>query len=126
MSIILSSEEIEFYRAALAAIPDALAALDVLEDCEGDLEDAAIAIAIRAGQEPDISAGWIDGLAKRWRHILCHAEVKESLEDGISGDSLTLITANTNLPIRLATMVALYVIKTGVEPFCEPLAAKIS
>ena len=125
MSIILSSEEIEFYRAELADVPDAIAALDVLADCEGDLEDAAIAIAIRAGQEPDISAGWIDGLAKRWRHILCHADVKDSLEDGISGDSLTLITANTNLPIRLATMIALYVIKTGVEPFCEPLSAKI-
>lgn len=125
MSFTLTLEEIEFYRSELTDQPEALAALDVLADCEGDLEDAAITLAIQCGQEPDISEQWIDGLAKRWRHIICHAEIKEGLEDGLSGDVLSLLTANTNLPLRLATPVAIFVIKTGVATFCEPLAEKL-
>jgi hypothetical protein len=126
MSITLTSEELEFYRSELADYPEALAALDVLTDCEGDLEDAAITLAIQSGQEPDISVGWIEGLAKRWRHILCDADLKEELEDGLSGDVLFTLAANTNLPLRLATPVAIFVIKTGVASFCKPLEEKLA
>jgi len=125
MSFILTQAEIEFYRSELADYPEALTALDVLADCEGDLEDAAITLAIQCGQEPDISEKWIDGLAKRWRHIICHADLKDGLEDGLSGDVLSVLTASTNLPLRLATPVAIFVIKTGVETFCKPLEEKL-
>lgn len=125
MAIILTSEEIEFYRTELADYPEALTALDVLADCEGDLEDAAITLAIQSGQEPDISEEWIDGLAKRWRHIICHADIRDGLEDGLSGDVLALLKANTQLPVRLATAVAIYVIQTGVDTFCKPLSEKL-
>jgi hypothetical protein len=121
MSIIVTSEEIELYRADLANYPDALAALEVLEDCEGDLEDAAITLAIQVGQEPDTSDRWIDGLAKRWRYALCQAELREGLEDGLSGEMLTAIATTTALPMKLATPIAIFVIKTGVDPFCKPL-----
>ncbi len=121
MSITVTSKEIELYRADLADYPDALAALDVLEDCEGDLEDAAITLAIQVGQEPDTSDRWIDGLAKRWRYALCQAELREGLEDGLTGDVLTTLTTTTGLPMKLATPIAIFVIKTGVEPFCKPL-----
>lgn len=124
MAIILTPEEIDFYRTELTDYPEALAALDVLADCEGDLEDAAITLAIQVGQEPDISTAWIDGLAKRWRHIICHADIRDGLEDGLSGEVLTLLKANTQLPLRLATPVAIFVIKTGVETFCKPLIEK--
>ncbi len=122
MSITVTSEEIELYRADLAKYPDALAALDVLEDCEGDLEDAAITLAIQVGQEPDTSDRWIDGLAKRWRYALCQADLREELEDGLSGEVLTAITSTTGLPMKLATPIAIFVIKTGLDPFCKPLA----
>ena len=125
MSIIITPEEIELYRAELTDQPDAIAALDVLEDCEGDLEDAAITLAIQVGQEPDTSDRWIDGLAKRWRHLLCEPALKEALEDGLSSETLLSVKSETRLPIKLATLVALYVIKTGVESFCEPLSEKL-
>ncbi len=38
---IVTESEIERYRLQLAEYPDALKALDLLEDCEGNLEDAA-------------------------------------------------------------------------------------
>ncbi|MBE9010437.1 hypothetical protein IQ250_09490 [Pseudanabaenaceae cyanobacterium LEGE 13415] len=125
MSIIVSPEDLELFREQLADHPNALAALDVIEDCDGDLEDAAISLAIRSGQLPEENEGWIVGLAKRWRHILCEAQLKEGLEDGLSGELIDAIVAQTELPMRLAVPVAIYVIKAGVEPFCQPMQEKI-
>lgn len=125
MSIIVTLEEIEQFRASLSEYPDALSALDAIEDCEGDLEDAAIVLAIQSGQEPDTSERWIDGLAKRWRHIICQANLKENFADGLTADALTSLTANTALPVKLATPVAIYVVKTGIDSFCQALEAKL-
>ena len=125
MPIIVTLEEINYFRTDLSEYPDALIALDVLEDCEGDLDDAAIALAIQCGQQPDTSDLWIDGLAKRWRHIICQPELKKPFENGLSGDVLAALTTNTDLPIKLATPVAIYVIKIGATIFCKPLAEKL-
>jgi hypothetical protein len=38
-----------------ADLPEAMASLETIADCEGDLEDAAMALAIRVGQQPDIN-----------------------------------------------------------------------
>jgi hypothetical protein len=133
MSIIVSPEDLNFFREQLSDHPnastracsEALAALEVIEDCDGDLEDAAISLAIKSGQLPEENERWIDGLAKRWRHVLCEAELKEKLEDGLSGELVDAIVAQTDLPIRLAVPVAIYVLKTGVQPFCQPMDEKI-
>jgi len=125
MSIIVSPKDLELFREQLSDHPSALAALDVIEDCDGDLEDAAISLAIRSGQLPEENEGWIVGLAKRWRHILCEAQLKEGLEDGLSGELVDTIVSQTDLPMRLAVPVAIYVIKAGVEPFCQPMQEKI-
>lgn len=125
MSIIVTLEEIEQFRTELANYPDALAALDELADCEGDLEDAAISLAIQVGQEPDTNDRWIDGLAKRWRHVICRDNLKENLELGATVNALLLMTEHTTLPLKLATPVTIYVLKTGVASFCQALEAKI-
>jgi putative heme iron utilization protein len=126
MSIVVTLEEIKFYRSELTDHRAALDALQVIEDCDGDLEDAAISLAIRSGQEPDTNERWIEGLAKRWRHVLCGADLKDGLEDGISGRVIDVIVEHTELPTRLAVPVAIYVIKTGVPNFCQPLEEKIA
>lgn len=125
MRIIITPQELEQYRAELSDHAAALDALRVIEDCDGDLEDAAIALAIRSGQEPDTNDRWIEGLAKRWRHVLCHADLQESLEDGLSGAVVDAIAASTEIPAKLVTPVALYVLKSGVQNFCQPLAEKV-
>lgn len=126
MRIIITPQELEQYRAELSDHGAALEALRVIEDCDGDLEDAAIALAIRSGQEPDTSDRWLEGLAKRWRHVLCHADLKESLEDGLNGAVVDAISFSTEIPSKLVTPVALYVLKAGVQNFCQPLAEKLT
>jgi hypothetical protein len=123
--ITLSSEEIAFYRSQLSDNEAALHALDMIEDCEGDLEDAAISLALHVGQEPSRSDQWLDGMAKRWRVFLCQTGIREALQAGSVSSAVTLLAAETTIPAILATPVVLYVVKKGVEDFCKPLQEKL-
>jgi hypothetical protein len=116
----LTSQEIARYRSQLANSQEALAALDMIEDCEGDLEDAAISLAIQVGQTPDRS-DWLGGLAKRCRSVICQAECQEKLLEGQLAEGLELLIQARICPPILATPVVLYVIQQGVAQFCEPL-----
>lgn len=122
----VTSEEIEQYRAEFADSPTALKALDMIEDCEGDLEDAAISLALQVGQEPTQSEQWLNGLAKRWRPFICQVGVKDALKAGSIASTVNLLAAETDLPDLLALPVVLYAVKTGIEEFCKPLQEKLA
>lgn len=123
--ITITAEELAQYRAELAEVPQAARALDMIEDCEGDLEDAAIALALRAGQEPDESERWLESVAKRWRAFLCQADNKAKLQAGSLAEAVQLLASETSIPNTLATPVVLYVLKAGVTEFCKPLEEKL-
>lgn len=119
MTISLTSEEIARYREQLSDHPVACKALDAIEDCEGDLEDAAIDLALHAGQEPNVSEGWLDSMAKRCRPVLCEPSVREQLDrDEIAGPVKALVEAKLCPPVLVAPVV-FYAVKTGVEDFCK-------
>jgi hypothetical protein len=117
----LTLDEINNYRSGLADYPEALRALEMIEDCEGDLEDAAIALALQVGQEPDRADDWLEGLAKRWRVRLCQTELKYLITEGAIAAAIQHLTEQIDLPATLATIVVFHVLKTGVEDFCKPL-----
>lgn len=123
--VVITPLEIEEYRSQLADDPVALSALDMIEDCEGDLEDAAIALGLRVGQEPDRSEQWLDGVAKRWRAFVCQAGVKDALQAGSIASAVKLLATETSIPNLLALPVVLYAVKTGIEDFCKPLQEKL-
>lgn len=126
MTIVLSFQEIAQWRSQLFEYPDALKALDEIENCDGDLEDAAIGLAIHAGQEPNTSERWLEGLAKRCRSVICQKDLKDSLLTGNWAKGFgELLEANICPPILLAPVV-IYVCKTGVKDFCEPLEYQIN
>jgi len=124
-AVTVTTTELEYFRAILADYPDALSALTVIEDCEGDLEDAALSLAIQAGQEPNTGDRWLEGLAKSWRHVLCRADLKPQLQNGLNPGILLALTEHTTLPLKLATPVAIYVVKVGVQDFCHLFESKI-
>jgi len=125
MDITVTLEEIEQLRAQFGNYAGAIAALNTLEDCEGNLEDAAISLAIQVGQEPNTSEHWLDGLAKRWRPILCQPDIKQGLERPLNPDLLLILTEHTTLPLSLVLPMVLYVQKTGVQDFCHLFETKI-
>ncbi|MCU0546745.1 MAG: hypothetical protein MUE44_32040 [Oscillatoriaceae cyanobacterium Prado104] len=121
----ITSQEIAQFRSQLAEYPAALKALDEIEDCEGDIEDAAIFLAIQAGQEPNVSENWLDGLAKRCRVAICKTEIKEELARGQLNAAFRDLVAAKLCPEILVPSVIIYVLKTGVNDFCEPLDYKL-
>lgn len=118
----VTTEEIAQFRAELADYPDALAALKEIEECEGDLEDAAMVLAIRVGQQPDIAnSEWLGILAKKCRAVICQEEYKNALLNGTFAPVMGHLAATRLCPALLVTPVLIYVVQQGVNSFCEPL-----
>lgn len=123
--IIVNLDEIDQYRLQFADNSAALRAFDTLEDCEGNLEDAAINLALKVGQEPTESEGWLDGFAKRWRVQLCQAHLRPHIVSGNLKDAVPVLVEITNLPVTLAIALLIYAQKTGLDDFCQPLTEKL-
>jgi hypothetical protein len=113
---------IEELQVQFADIPAAMASLETIADCEGDLEDAAMTLAIRVGQQPDINnSEWLDGLAKTCRVTICKSEFRN---DMVNGNFVTLFEHFVLLkicPKLLILPVLLYAHESGVNLFCRPL-----
>jgi hypothetical protein len=105
-----------------ANIPDALVSLETIVDCEGDLEDAAIALAIRVGQQPDITnSEWLKGLAKKHRVAICQSEFRNDMVEGNFMPLYQHFLTIKICPKLLILPVLLYVHESGVNRFCQPL-----
>lgn len=118
----VTSEEIAEFRTQLADYPKALAALDEIEECEGDIEDAAINLAIKVGQQPEIAnTDWLQSLAKKCRTVICQAEYREDLLNGNLAPMFKHLVEAKLCPGLLVVPVLIYVIKQGVQQFCQPL-----
>ncbi len=118
----VTSQEIAQFRTELANNPEAMRALDAIEDCEGDLEDAAIALAIRVGQQPQRdNAEWLDALARKCRAVICQKEFRDDLLNGSYTPMIRYLAETPLLPSILATPVLMYVVRQGINHFCEPL-----
>ncbi|MFW6296826.1 MAG: hypothetical protein ACOC04_06515 [Halothece sp.] len=118
----VKSEAIAQFRVKLANYATAQKALDFIEDCEGDLEDAAMSLAIRVGQQPQLdNAAWLDTLARKCRAILCQSIVRDNLTKG-EYDKVFVALAETNIvPPVLIPPILLYVLNQGIPTFCQPL-----
>ena len=122
--VALTPLEIEDLRQRLQENADALVALKEIEVCEGDLEDAAISLAIRAGKQPDAS-DWLESFVKRFRPIVCEAEIADLLRSGKLEMAMDALQARQVCPRLLLLPVLAYVWKTGTDVFCKPLSFKI-
>jgi len=123
--LFLTSQEIAQYRSQLSLFPDALLALDSIEDCEGNIEDAALSLAIQAGQQPD-RIDWLDGLAKRCRVDICRSDFRDQLLAGNISSMVESLIESKICPSILIVPVVLYVLKSDIESFCEPLTFKLT
>jgi hypothetical protein len=118
----VTPEQIALFRSQLTDYPSAIVALQAIEDCEGDLEDAAIALAIRAGQEPQrANAEWLDALARKCRAVICRSEFRPGLLNGNYTEIVPYLAASNLCPAVLATPVIMYVMHQGINDFCQPL-----
>lgn len=120
----VTPEEIEQFREQLRDYPEAIAALDVIEECEGDLEDAAVVLAIQAGQEPNRSKKWFEELVKRCRPIVCQEDFRDDLLAGLMAGAVESLATSVAIPPGLATPVVIYAVKIGMKNFCKDFRAE--
>jgi hypothetical protein len=120
--LIVDLVEITRLQEQLADYPDALIALEVLAECEGDLADAAMALGIRAGLQPGLdNDDWLAAMAKRCRAALCREEFRRDLIDGNRVPVLNFLQTKQICPSLLAVPIVLYAEQVGINRFCEPL-----
>ena len=118
----VTSQEIAQFRSQLAENNTAMEVLDLIEDCEGDLGDAAMTLAIKIGQQPDITnCEWLDALARKWRAVICQSEYRDDLRDGSVSGIIGHLESISEFPNILILPVLMYILKQGVNNFCEPL-----
>ncbi len=116
----LTQQEISDYRDQLAEYDYAIKSLDVIEDVEGDLEDAATSLALASGQTPD-RIDWLDGLAKLCRVAICEQSLRADLQDNYIEKAIDYLFEKKICPPLLVTPIVIYVVKNGINQFCQPL-----
>jgi len=117
--IVITPAELDALRSQLADQAVALESLAAIADCEGDLGDAAIVLALRAQQLPEAEGEeWLASLAKRCRPILCEATVQAALQAQQWLPVFEQVLASQWVPPLLVLPVILYARKTGLDRFC--------
>jgi hypothetical protein len=122
--IIITQAEIEQYRSQLQAYPDALKGLDVLEECEGDLEYAAETIAIETGElqdnlgeEDPNKPSWLEKLVEKLRPHICTQAFREVLTQGFAG-AIGLLIPVVGSP-TLIILVVVYISRKTLDECCK-------
>ncbi|MDJ0795376.1 MAG: hypothetical protein QNJ51_00865 [Calothrix sp. MO_167.B12] len=117
--------EIAQFRTHLADYPEAIAALDKIEQCGGYLQDAVELLLIQeTGQvlELDIrdadGDSKIDKLLKQCRQFICQEEVRDALESGVLAPAIEPIAIGAGIPPGTATALGICVFKLGIKKFC--------
>lgn len=113
--------EIEKFRSQLAEYPEAIAALNVIENCEGDLERAARVLARRAGAEDDrfVTNRLEQGL-QQCRNTICEKDLKDSLlPELLEAVKNSLAASSQPFLVALETPIALYIATVGMKNFCK-------
>lgn len=122
----LTPEEINQFRSQLTDSPEALAALDAIEECEGNLEAASQLIAVET-TDAEVSlradSNFLEKLAEQLSNIICQEEFDE-LMTGVLTAAIATLAASGNIPIALATPVVIYVVKIGRRQFCETVKSE--
>ncbi|MCC5618405.1 hypothetical protein LC605_25635 [Nostoc sp. CHAB 5836] len=115
--ITVTPEEISQFRSQLADKPQALVALDTIEECEGYLDDAVPLLAMReTAQEEDKSLNdWLE----RCRQFVCQDEVREALESGLLAPAIEAIAIGASIPPGIATAISICVFKLSAKRFCN-------
>ena len=117
------SEEIAQFRSQLEDYPEVLQALNVIEECDGNLEDAAEILAIQAGAEivrGEEGKNLLEKYAQKLRPVICTKEFENAFINGSFAVVVTLLAISPpTIPLILLTPVLLYVSQKGWSNFCK-------
>ena len=116
----ITIEEIFKYRQQFADHPEALDALDLIAESDGDLKESASLLALETGvsvtrQEPNV----LDELAQKCRQIICDDAFIDDLMGGLLTAGIATLATSGQISAAVATPVVIYLTKTGVKNWCK-------
>jgi hypothetical protein len=125
-TIQLTSEQIAKYRSELADNPDFLAALDVIEEWDGDLADAAESIATLngiEGVEDNADLRWFVIVLNKCRDSICQPKLREkylpALIPTLTGIIAGYLMCPPPVAVILSAIVAVFIQDQGLDKFCQ-------
>ena len=114
--------EIQQYREQLVDNATALKDIDLIEQCDGDLEYATERLARRSNIET-MRAGEEDFWQKittQARQLVCHDRVKDDLAPNILGGLVGLfVTSGNPILVVVATPLSIHIIRKTLDIFCD-------
>ncbi len=113
-------EQLDRWRSELADYPGMTRSLNEIEDCDGDVEDAAINLALHAGLSPDNSDQWLVSYTKRYRVAICQLVTQAETSPEVP-DLVRHLSDGSSCPKSLLLPVAIAAWQQGLVAFCEPL-----
>ena len=116
----ISEEEIAQYRQQFVDYSEALDALDLIAESDGDLQKSANLLALETGisitrQEPNI----LEEIAQKCRQTICDDAFIDDLMGGLLTAGVTALATSGQIPAAVATPVVIYLAKTGVKNWCK-------
>ena len=119
----LTPDEIQAHRKLFKDYPEALDALDLIDESDGDLIESANLLAAEAGIEISSRAGEdvniLDKLAQKCRSIICDEDFMDDLMSGLLTAGVATLTVSGQIPQAVATPVVIYLTKKGVKIWCQ-------
>ena len=126
----LTSERISKLRSELANNPEALEALEVIEEWDGDLADAAESLATRngiEGVEDNADLRWFTEKLRQIHGYICQPNYQNlrekhlpALLPPITDLFAGLLGCPPGVAGIIATPFAIYIQDEGMEKFCKP------
>ena len=132
--ITVTPQQISQLRSELAGYPEALEALEVIEEWDGDLADAAESIATRngiEGVEDNAELRWFTQKLRQCHGFICKPKYENLREKHlpallplIADFFAGLLGCPPGVAAIIATPFAVYINDKGMEKFCKSYHAK--
>jgi len=118
----LTPEDIAQYREQFSQNnqEEALYALDVIEEKNGNLIIAASELAIEENIVVSKSiSNILDKLAKKSRNIVCDEEFIDKVMEGLLSSAVASLCATGQIPEAIAAPIVIYLARKGIQKWCN-------
>ena len=125
----VTPEQVSQLRSELANNPEALEALEVIEEWDGDLADAAESLATRngiEGVEDNADSRWFADKLRQCRDFICNSKYQNlrekhfpALLPPVAEFFAVLLGCLPGVATIIATPFAIYIMNEGMDKFCN-------